>query len=853
MNRNHLFIVALVLLITLGSESQALGGPRERSYDATHYRLEMTLDPNSTPKEFEAALQVSLTLVKDTNEIELDSELLSIKSITMQKPKRATLTFDTTESKFLKVMLPSTMKKGNKVQISIAYSGKINEGNFGLFKVDDPDDASRGALYFTHFEPTYARGFFPCNDQPNDKATSEVFITVPTKYQVVSNGKLVGDKKVKGKEADWHEVHWSQPKAQSTYLLSVAIAPFTKLTASKKGPEVSVWVGAAKAEKAKYVLESTQESLAFFEEYLGVKYPWDKYATIGIPTFVWGGMENTTATHMNEERILKDPTSANDVKRIQGLAAHELAHQWFGDYVTMKWWNDVWLNESFASYMAHLAAVDKFKSEAPAVSLASGTWDSYFRQDDGPRSHPIVEKTVENPADAFDSINYTKGENVLRMLSAYMGEDKFRKGVKLYLTSHKYGNATYTDLFDSLSIAFGGDLSDVRDSWLLQRGYPVITYGGKYDASSGNYKVTLAQHSNHAEDSGKFVFKIPVAFHRRTTPQFDKTIVVLMNKGEQAAEVSLPAAPEWVSLNAEGIIPGKVVPEVREESVLAIQASQDPDAVSRFWAAHNLSQGLYEGQSISSTAEKALVEVLKHDPSPYVRIALLERFQQSKSQWLPSRIGEAVLALAEASELPTFSQQPAYHGDTDGWKSYRTALLHTLGNVDSKKSMTILSKALLDPKTPLDDLYGSAFAMALIGSSQAAEVLKASAKVQAPRGYRFGYALQLAFGSYRSPEAAKEIRELSKTCRNDLMGRIGWAIRDNQPLKNSKEWAEFVRDFVLKETRFDDEVKSRILGTIEEVKIDYVRDMLRVVAAESGSDRIKEETKKILEKNFPKS
>ncbi len=849
----------LTIFLSLASRSSVADeGPRTRCYKATHYRLAMTLDPAANPKDFEASLQMTATLKEGACELELDTKALTIKSVTLQKPRRASLTFNATDPKFLKIQLPKSMKKGTKVQIEIAYSGKINDGHYGLFKVDDPDDAARGPLFFTHFEPTSARAFYPCDDQPNDKATSEVLITVPQHYQVVSNGKLVSDKKIRGAQ-QLHEVHWSQPLVQSTYLLTVAIAPFTKLTLSKKAPEVSVWVSPSKANRAHYVLEATQDSLDFYNQYLGVKYPWDKYATVGVPTFIWGGMENTTATNMNEESILLDPTSARDYKRIYGLAAHELAHQWFGDYVTMNWWNDVWLNESFADLMAYLSSAHKFGNEPATVSLASNTWDSYFREDDGPRSHAIVDNSLTNPDGAFDSINYTKGANVLRMVSVFLGEETFRKGVGLYLNEHKFANATYLDLFEALSKADNskrgmsseGDLNSVRDSWLLQRGYPIISYGGNWDEKKQTYKLVVHQKPNHGEDKSKFVFKLPIALHRRTTPEFDKSTEILVTQSETTAEIALPAKPEWVSLNAQGIVPGKVVPETIDESILSIQASQDPDAVTRYWATYVLSQGLMDGNKISSSAQKTLAEVLKHDPSPYVRMALLGRLRDTKTTWLPDTVADAVLSLAEASQLPQFAQQPTYLSDTLGWRSYRSSLLATLGYVNSDKSFKLLSKVLLDPQTSLDDVIASANAVAALGTSRSADALKLAYKVQSARGYRYGYAPQIAFGSYRNPEAAHEIAEMAKTCRNDLMGRIGWLISDNQPLKNSKEWADFLTDFLLKDGRFDDETKSRILRTISEVKNVPVRDMLKTVSTESHSDRIKEETKKILDRNFP--
>ena len=351
--------------------------------------------------------------------------------------------FDTSSPERLTIHLPQPLKAGERATIAIDYSGKIHSEHEGLFKVRDPEEPARGPLLFTQFESTSARAFFPCDDEPYNKATTEVTATVPARYDVVSNGVLVRDRKLKHGGGHWHEVHWRLDQRQSTYLVSLAIAPFKKIWDKANGTEVSIYVGESKVPRAHFALQTTEKALAYFNEYLGVRYPWPKYAQVGIPTFFWGGMENTSATHMNQERfLLNDSSSEFEKGGITGLVAHELAHQWFGDYVTMKWWDDVWLNESFATLMGTRATRHIFGNEEADIGNLLGVWDSYFRQEDGPRSHPIVNKTFDSSDEGFDAISYEKGANVLRMLSFYLGEEKFRKGLGVYLKAHAFGIAT---------------------------------------------------------------------------------------------------------------------------------------------------------------------------------------------------------------------------------------------------------------------------------------------------------------------------------------------------------------------------------------------------------------------------
>ena len=472
--------------------------PANRPIDVLHYKIQIEIDPSTDPQDFPAEAEITLKTLAPIDSFTLDRDQLVVAEVWQAGRKKKTpndqnvmpLSFDATDPKTVRVLLGRKTKRGEELTIGVRYSGKIRSAHHGFFKVRVPDDPERGPLLFTHFEAMGARAFFPCNDEPYDKATTEIIATVPARYEALSNGKRVGDRRFKKAGAPWREIHWRLDKPHSTYLVALAIGPFQKRASKVGSKEISVWVGPGKTDKAAYSLKVTKQCYQFFEKYLGVKYPWPQYATVGLPTYLWGGMESTTSTHMNEERtLLADPRSELDKKRIVILAAHELAHQWFGDFVTMKWWDDLWLNEAFASILGTLGTRDVFRNEEAELDVIIETWDDYMRQEDGPRSHPIIDKGLSCPDDAFDAINYTKGENILRMLSFYVGEAKFRKGLKRYLTKHALGNATYLDFFKAVEDASGVKLARFRDSWLLQRGYPILSYSGDWDAKSKVYRL----------------------------------------------------------------------------------------------------------------------------------------------------------------------------------------------------------------------------------------------------------------------------------------------------------------------------------------------------------------------------
>lgn len=824
--------------------------PLNRPYDVEHYKLSFDFDPAEAGTKFKHTVEIKLKTLAPLDQLEFDQEDLEIHSAKLL-PSRSALEVDLKDPKLVKVGLKKKYPKGSVLTLALETTATIQSGHYGFFKVIDPDEKERGDLFFTHLEANGARKIYPCNDEPYDKATFEVVARVPQKIEVLSNGKRLKDKTLKLAGKPYREIHWVLEKPQSTYLMSLAIGPFTKLSQKAGSTDLTVWVGKSKAEKAKYVSTATQKSMEFIEKYTGVKYPWPQYSIVTIPTFLWGGMENTSSTHMNQERtLLNDPSSSFEKKRIVGLTAHELAHQWFGDYVTMKWWDDVWLNESFASLMGTRSVKNFFQNEEAELESIVDVWDDYFRQEDGPRSHPIVDKTLSSPDDAFDSINYTKGENVLRMLSFYMGEEKFKKGVSLYLKNNGYANANYKDFFSAMEKASNVKLDKFVESWILKRGYPVIRYSSHWDAARSVLEVKLSQRPNHAEDSHFFDMKLPITVHRKNTPAFSKNFVVDFSEAEKTVSFPLAMEPDWVTVNPEAAVLAKVELEDKKEGLLSTMALQDPDPFTRVWAAFYLSKGFWEGETPSEITSKTIVEILNSDPSPYVRNMVLDSFRRMKAKALPETIGLEVLKLAKQSILDSSSKNLLYKVDPHGWSQFRSNLIGALGKVENPAVLTLLKNTLLQKNLPVDDLQRASAAIAATGDEKAFEVLQAANTLHSPRGYIYTFHLIMAFGAFQNPKAVKEIEKISETASPDILGRIGWTIKDNHALVSSSEWSEFLKKFLVKDTRTGDEVKARLLNTVEEIKSSDVKKMLKSVSEESDSDRLKDLAKKMLDKNF---
>lgn len=837
-------------LLLMGISEGRTASPKNRPIDVQHYALQLEIDPGADPKKFDATVTIDLIAKRDLNRFTLDQRELHTREVQALTPKEENVKF-TSDKEELTVHLNPPLKKGEKASFRIAYQGVIRNDHHGLFRVKDPDDPSRGPILATQLEADHARELFPCNDEPNDKATTEIRVTLPESYEVISNGIRGQDKKLTRSGVKLKTVHWKMEKPHSVYLVSLAIGKFALTTKKYRNIELSFWVSPSKVAKTHYLMQATEKSMELLESYLAVPYPWPKYATVGIPTFFWGGMENTSSTHMNEEAVLlNDPLSEFEKNTITSLVAHELAHQWFGNLVTLNWWQDLWLNESFATYLESLITQRIFGTEEQEINMVLETWQDYFRQEDGPRSHPIVTAKLDSIDDAFDDISYTKGGHVLRMLNFHIGESAFRKGLKTYLTKYAYSNATHVELFKAMEEAAGEDLTKFQTCWVLQRGYPLVEYSGRWSEPSKRYTLHLSQRSNHPKDKTDFYYRLPVTYHRKAAPAYEIQKSIEISGTKTNFELNLPAAPEWVTINPRAIALIKLTPKNLSADQLVAQATHDPDEISRMWANLTLLQGLLEGGESPVEAQRSVLENLKKDPSPYVRMGILSSLQKTQARWLPSELGGGLLTLAQESLQPRFESSPLFRADPHGWRQFRSQILASLGKVNDPSVLPLLAEQLKNSKLPLDDLTSSTSAVAKQGTEQSMALLKGALALHGDRGYRFRFRILLAFAAFENPIAAKEIREIVKTEAPDLVGKLGYRIRDNFTLRDSKEWARTLETILLKDSKFGEEIQARLMTSIEESKTPEVKHLLRAVAKNSDSERIRMGSKKILEKNF---
>ena len=355
--------------------------------------------------------------------------------------------------------------------LEIEYRGKVSENLTGFYKAPYGD----GYVLTTHFEAGHARQLLPCLDHPLYKAVFKLTVRTDANLSVISNMPVESNKR----EGKRKTVTFEKTPKMSTYLLYVGVGKFVE-DHDRHGKTELYTAYAARpsgAIKTEFSFEAAKKALDFYETYFGLPYTLPKLHQIAVPEFAYGAMENWGAITYREIRLHVDKdTSVMAKKEVAGVIAHEIAHMWFGDLVTMKWWDDLWLNESFATFMGHKAVDQAYPRWA--------VWQDFVRTQtsgamarDGLRSTHPIEARVSDPEEIeelFDEISYGKGASILRMIEAYIGADKFQKGVREYVQEFRYSNATGRDLWNHLQQASGTDVSRVVERWISHSGYPVV-------------------------------------------------------------------------------------------------------------------------------------------------------------------------------------------------------------------------------------------------------------------------------------------------------------------------------------------------------------------------------------------
>ena len=514
-------------------------------------RYEIKLAPDLSAAKFTGEERIVVQVLEPVQQVivnaaELDFQAVSIKGPGC-KPTAANVSLDSENEQAI-FNFPDTLNPG-RWELSITFSGILNDKLHGFYRstYKDPNGLEK-TLASTQFESTDARRAFPCWDEPAFKAVFQVTLVVDEKLTAISNTRptLLTPLPGTGKK----EVVFADSIKMSTYLVAFIVGEFEGTEPVMVGSApLRVWAVPGKDHLGTFGLQVGSFSLSFFSRYYDSPYPGDKLDLIAIPDFASGAMENLGAITFRETALLVDEEKAtrSELERVADVVSHENAHMWFGDLVTMKWWNGLWLNEAFATFMEMLA-VDAWKPEWRR-------WDSFTvsraaaMQVDGLKSTRPIEFPVERPEEAagmFDVLTYEKGASVLRMLEQYLGNDSFRDGIRLYLRRHAYANAETTDLWDALEESTHQPARALMDSWIFQPGYPLLSVG------KDEHGLVLSQQLFRYLQDGDVPdrkFHVPI-FLRIGTKQGMVNQTVLLT--DQELHIQLPEDLDWVVANAGG-------------------------------------------------------------------------------------------------------------------------------------------------------------------------------------------------------------------------------------------------------------------------------------------------------------
>ena len=511
-----------------------------------NYKL--TFTPNLEKAAFEGDETISIRVLKPTSEITLNSAEIDFHEVSITcggTTQKATVTPQ--KEKEMVVLAVANPLAAGPATIHIIYSGKLNSEMRGLYLGKD----DQGRKYAsTQFESTDARRAFPSFDEPDYKATFDITAVADKGLVAISNQKVISDTPGPG---DKHTVRFATTAKMSSYLAALVIGNFEYLEGEADGIPIRVYATTGKKAMGKFALQVATDVLKYYDNYFGIKYPYGKLDLIGIPDFSAGAMENTGCITFREVILLIDEKQGSvDLKKgIAGVIAHEMAHQWFGDLVTMKWWDDVWLNEGFATWMSS-KPVQAFKPAWNAnLDDVSGTGGT-MNVDSLASTRPIHQaaETPDQILELFDGIAYGKAAAVLRMLEAYLGEDAFRAGVNAYLKEHQYGNATASDFWDAQAKTSKKPVDQIMPTWVNQAGVPIVNV--KAQCSGNSTSVTVSQR-RYFYDRAKFeeandqLWQIPMCFKGSASGSNTPKCELLTKKEET---FTLPGCSNWVLANA---------------------------------------------------------------------------------------------------------------------------------------------------------------------------------------------------------------------------------------------------------------------------------------------------------------
>jgi aminopeptidase N len=609
-----------------------LGGPcvaavttqLPRNVRPLHYDVALTPDPAALT--FRGQVAIALEVLNATKSITLNANGLAFTRVGLSGTLEDEAGFGTPRvaldagAQTATFSFERTVPPG-RYQLVLEYDGTIQTRAFGLFALDYETPAGPRRALFTQFESADARRVIPGWDEPAYKATFSIVTTVPDGQSAVSNMPLAGTEDLGGGRT---RMRFAQTPPMSTYLVFLAIGEFDRATASVGGAEIGVVTRRGMLPQAAFALDSSQAIVREYEDYFALPYMLPKLDNVAAPgsSQMFGAMENWGAILSFEYALLLDPTISTEADRryVFGTTAHEIAHQWFGNLVTMQWWDDLWLNESFAEWMEGRTTA-RLHPEWNAELQAVGARDRAMERDALATTHPIVQhvETVDQMDQAFDEITYEKGAAVVRMLEGFVGSDAWRDGVRRYLKAHAYGNTSSADFWRALEDASDQPVAAVARDFTMQPGVPLIRVE-EAACASGATKLKLRQDEYSKDGAGKrpLAWRVPVI----ASPAGGTGVVRALVRGKATLEVP-GCDPVIVNAGQSGYYRTLYAPAEFGRIAArfaAVPAIDQLGLIADAWAL-----GLAGLQPVTDVLDLAAATPADADPQVWRRVALVMR------------------------------------------------------------------------------------------------------------------------------------------------------------------------------------------------------------------------------------
>lgn len=545
--------------------------PPSLAFTITHMRLDV--EPDLGAKSISCRQELEIEAIQETGTIELDAAELEFQSVTV-KGQGAT-SFRTLGDRLI-IKLPRTLGEGERATVATSYSARPRKGMY--FVGPDQHYPDKHPEVWTQGETVEAKHWFPCIDHPQVKFSSDITITVPPNFTAISNGRLVKAEK----EGEKWKYHWSEENPHPSYLTSIVVGKYVEI--NNEG-SLYFYVPVERVHDAKRSFDRTGEMVRFFEEYLGTKYPYAKYSQVCVQDFVYGGMENSSCTTLTLD-TLHDAKAHADFSS-DYLVSHELAHQWFGDLVTCRDWQHIWLNEGFATYCEALyweasRGTDEFHY------YVIQTADDYLEEASSRYMRPIVTKVYKHPDELFDRHTYEKGGCVLHMLRHHVGDRYFRRSLKTYLQRFANGVAETDDLRRVFELETGKSLQQFFDQWVYREGHPELKVefsppdGG---SGSGGKNVRIKVEQTQPGEPFSFALEVRLAF----ADGIDKIYTFNVSDKESAFQIPVEKEVEWFSIDPELKVL-KTISVKAPREMLVRQLQQGKTVIERVEAARALKE-----------------------------------------------------------------------------------------------------------------------------------------------------------------------------------------------------------------------------------------------------------------------